>query len=314
MSLLRDKELLSFLDGPDPIVEGIQKPKRPGEWYNKNSPVQPSSIDLHIGEIFLPGSKKDEFGGEDKPLKQHILAQGKTAVVITQEEVQLPGNIAGIGFPPSRVSFRGILMTNPGHLDPGYHGRMRFTVINMGKDPYLLTVGKEIVTVLLFQLRENAIRDWFQRHDGIRAAPSTQEALDVLSPDFLDVERRAEKKANEAIDKSDRLFKKMQIYGVIYGGVGAAIVAGIFGVISVFITPAWKEPVGVLEKEISVLRAQLDVTGLKTDIKEMQEKIKKMEDGVKKNDQSAVPNDPDDRARTEDSARANSLDNSGGHE
>ncbi|HXH11371.1 MAG TPA: hypothetical protein VNP04_16615 [Alphaproteobacteria bacterium] len=53
-------------------------------------------------------------------------------MVLTLEEFNLPGSIAVVGFPPSHVSFQGILMTNPGHVDPGYVGRMRFTVMKKG--------------------------------------------------------------------------------------------------------------------------------------------------------------------------------------
>ena len=81
---------------------------------------------------------------------------GQTAVISTLETIDFPDNIAGIGFPPSHLSIRGLLITNPGHVDPGYKGKMTFTVINMAKDPIALIPEKmEIVTLLLFELDSN---------------------------------------------------------------------------------------------------------------------------------------------------------------
>jgi hypothetical protein len=81
-------------------------------------------------------------------------------------------------------------MTNPGHMDPGYHGTMRFTVINMGQEAHPLSQGKEIVTVLFFRLERPAEKDWSAR-GGIRSSGVSGNTLSKLSRDFVDVDRRA---------------------------------------------------------------------------------------------------------------------------
>jgi dCTP deaminase len=153
--------------------------------------VQAASLDLHIGDIYLPGKKETEIGGTKNSKLDVELETGATAVVTTREVLHLPGNIAGIGFPPSRVSFKGLLVTNPGHVDPGYKGVMRFTVINMAKEPYHLRTGDRIVRLLLFEIDKTAKSDWGLRNpDG--SQPPTQDDINLLSKDFVDVERRAE--------------------------------------------------------------------------------------------------------------------------
>src|SRR5882762_7390489 len=155
MSLLRDHDLIGNITGKAETryFEGVELPADP---YSKESPVQASSIDLHIGDIFLPGTKKDQVGGVENPKSGYWLQTGETAVVTTKETLDFPGNIAGFGFPPSRVSFKGLLMTNPGHVDPGYNGVMRFTVINMAKEAYHLAQGDRIVRLLLFRMTNEA--------------------------------------------------------------------------------------------------------------------------------------------------------------
>lgn len=80
-------------------------------------------------------------------------------------------------------------MTNPGHVDPGYNGRLRFTVINMGREDYVLRRGDMIVTILLFKLDREVAKSYSAR--GNTAGSVTQEEIDLLSPDFLDVAKRA---------------------------------------------------------------------------------------------------------------------------
>ena len=160
---LTDSNLIPLLSKADADVQGV---RQPADWYSADSPVQPASVDLSIVRIHLPGTDKEEPGGELNPKTQHILKPGETAVIATQEEFNLPGDVLGLGFPPSRVSFQGILMTNPWHIDPGYRGPLRFTIINMGSQDYVVRKGDAIGSVLLFKLTAPAHAGWLQRHNG----------------------------------------------------------------------------------------------------------------------------------------------------
>src|SRR4051812_20621225 len=90
--------------------------------FGQRAQVQPSSIDLRIGQIYTPGSLVNESGGKNNPLADYLLPAGGTAIVPTIEHFDLPPSIAGFGFPPAHISMNGLLMTNPGHIDPGYKG------------------------------------------------------------------------------------------------------------------------------------------------------------------------------------------------
>ena len=91
-------------------------------------------------------------------------------------------------------------MTNPGHVDPGYEGVMRFTVINMGRDPYCLERGGRIVTLLLFRLSAAVHSNWQQRNPAGSSLP-THAAISRLSRDFVDVKNRAENIAEDIAKK-----------------------------------------------------------------------------------------------------------------
>ena len=188
MALLSDTELVELVEGPAGarLVDDMPRAR---DWYNEASPIQPSSLDLTIGGIFVPGAKRNEPGAVTSPRRELYLRTGETAVVTTAEKLRVPRDLGGIGFPPSHVSFQGLLMTNPGHVDPGYVGRMRFTVINMGKSPYRLKKGDVIVTVLFIRVAGSVERDYAER--GGKITDVTQEDVNRLASDFVDVENRA---------------------------------------------------------------------------------------------------------------------------
>jgi deoxycytidine triphosphate deaminase len=203
MGLLRDIDLVENHNSVQPFVEKI---KFPGDPYDKDSAIQACSIDLHIGAIYLPGTKEKE-PGQPSTKTDHVLRTGETAVVTTREKVRLPANVAAFGFPPSSVSFKGLLMTNPGHVDPGYVGRLRFTVINMAKDPFSLRAGDRIVRLLFFRLDGNVHKAWDERNEPELTATSPlqsplgmfenpdpeQSEVNRLSKDFVNVEQRAKR-------------------------------------------------------------------------------------------------------------------------
>jgi dCTP deaminase len=116
--MLHDCELVRLVRATPPLVSDI-KPDI-GSW---DSRIQPASIDLSIGTIYRPlESLSDAEKGEYETGLSISLGQGETAVIETRETINLPATVAAIGFPPSSVSMQGLLMTNPGHVDPGYSG------------------------------------------------------------------------------------------------------------------------------------------------------------------------------------------------
>ena len=176
---LSDAELVDL----DPkAISGLD---RSGDLYSAKSPIQPASVDLTIGDIFLPEISPGEPGSIQSPLTFHSLPAGHTAIVQTKEELNLPRDLAAIGFPPSsEVSFRGLLMTNPGHVDPGFKGRMKFVVINMGRESFHLKSGDIIVTLLFFRLDPAPMKSYSERNPIIKGGVS-EEHLSRLAKDFF---------------------------------------------------------------------------------------------------------------------------------
>lgn len=84
-----------------------------------NFKVQPSSIDLTVKLIHVPGKKNK---------KSHEIHPGETVILEINEIFSLSSDISGIVFPKNTLSKNGIIMTNPGHVDPGYKGFSLYTL------------------------------------------------------------------------------------------------------------------------------------------------------------------------------------------
>lgn len=193
---LRDQEILDFLKLTPKPVEGLD-PYPPA--IGGRSAIQPSSLDLTIGSVYLPQAEAGKPGSAGNPLVEHNLEPAHTAMIETRETLAMPSTHCAIGFPPSGVSARGLLMTNPGHVDPGYKGPLQFTVINMGRQEFPLRRGDRIVTLLISTIARPA---------APYAGPTTRvttEMLATLSYDFVDVERRARAAAKDE-ERTTRLY------------------------------------------------------------------------------------------------------------
>src|SRR5437016_2765094 len=117
MKLLRDDEIQALItDTHSPLLKNFTPPQ---DWHAADSLVQPSSLDLHVGDIIVPGVARCQPGSVQKPRASYVLATGETVVVVTRETITMPSKVAAFGFPPTRISNRAVLMTNPGHIDPG---------------------------------------------------------------------------------------------------------------------------------------------------------------------------------------------------
>jgi dCTP deaminase len=183
MKLLKDDQLKAFYAGETPVIAGAPKLI---DWTSAASPVQPSSIDLRIGKISVPSERTSQTPDKVTSGRYH-LSPGQTAIVTTVECLHMPSNLAAIGFPPAHISVQGLLMTNPGHIDPGYDGPLHFTVINMSRDSIELRIDDAIVTLLFFELEEAVSADYRTRRP--EAAPDPD--VNRLSRDFLNVSIRA---------------------------------------------------------------------------------------------------------------------------
>src|SRR5262245_59218383 len=135
MSLMVDTDLRPRIGAQSAeLVQGV----KPDELEKQ---VHGCAVELRIGDIFRPGTEPTKPGSADFPREGLVVSEGETAVIRTIESFKLSSAHTALVLPVSSVSLQGLLMTNPGQVDPGYEGHVYVTVINMGRQPYLLKRG-----------------------------------------------------------------------------------------------------------------------------------------------------------------------------
>lgn len=264
MSVLNDDALSQALSNEPPLASDTD----PTDRGRKDSKIQPASVDLTIGKIIVPGIDDERPGSLDVPREELALEQGQTAVVVTLETLSVPNDISAIGFPPSSVSVAGLLMTNPGHVDPGYAGPLKFTVINMGREPYQLKKGDPIVTLVFVRMIAAARVPYNSLLPPRRSSAGAQlneELLERLSHDFMDIDKRARRLAAEEV-------RKAQLTVPIISAIAGAILSGLL----TFFATYWK-PVDELKDRLTKIESRVDAIGSKADLGTIDKRLETLE-------------------------------------
>jgi dCTP deaminase len=256
MALLERRQIEGLLRAQPSLIDNFDV-NRLGA---PNSPVRGASLDLAIGEIFLPDIPDGKLGGSNRGKQAHGLKSGETAVIRTAETLTLPGDIAAIGFPPSTaVSLSGLLTTNPGHVDPGYRGPLHLTVINMGKEVFTLYRGQRIMRLMLFRLSEA------EPLLLPALSPISEELLAKLSPDFLNVHDRV----SAAIERAGWRLQARNAW--------VPIAAAILTAAGAFALNYWVN-VQQMKLDIGSLQAKVDAIGSKVDLGTLDQRLKSLEE------------------------------------
>jgi deoxycytidine triphosphate deaminase len=235
--MLSNQELLRLLRCDTPIVKNLGSSNFED---GLNSPLQPASIDLHVGEILVPRERnadgrlvrylKTFFG--DGPIEscvKYSIPSGGSVVLLTREEIALPAGYAGLMFPKSSgLAERGILMTNFGHVDPGFTGKLRYAVINLGSEKYDIAVGHSIACLCVFRLTPAASPDWSlgRQHNPNRDS----EFVNSLSPELLSL--------NRITREAKRVAKDTLITTGVWVTIGTSSVAALLGIATTAATMA----------------------------------------------------------------------------
>lgn len=111
-----------------------------------SSCVEACSYDMRVGTIFRDGSRISGSKG------QVILQPGDIVSLFTLEELNLPADIAATAFAINAMSSEGLLVLNPGHVDPGFRGPLTVRAINIRATPKAIDVGTKIFTVIFERL------------------------------------------------------------------------------------------------------------------------------------------------------------------
>lgn len=106
--------------------------------YDPNR-VKHGGYELSVGpESFLtsdPSGKKQQL----EPKGQVVIPPGQLGLLLTDEQVTVPLDAIGFISIKASIKFRGLVNVSGFHVDPGFKGRLKFSVYNAGSQNVLLS-------------------------------------------------------------------------------------------------------------------------------------------------------------------------------
>src|SRR5260370_16376866 len=138
-----------------------------------NSPVVQPNLDrvnnacyeLSLGtEAFITSS-----GGTKQTYKegeQVLLPPGQSALLITEEELRIPRNVLAFISIKASKKMSGLVNISGFHVDPGFQGRLKFSVYNPGSEPTFLALGDRLFPIWFYELDEDNEDVYRGQHQG----------------------------------------------------------------------------------------------------------------------------------------------------
>lgn len=147
MGILNKEELLKLADDKKLFYND--------DFVRKN--FKSASYDLRIGTIY----KEEKIFSNDHDNSLHFVKIKPSEIVtmLTLEVITIPPDCTGTVFAINRMSSRGLLILNPGHIDPGYIGPISVCAINLSNDTIKLDLNDSIFTLILSELKSKIKTD-----------------------------------------------------------------------------------------------------------------------------------------------------------
>lgn len=121
--------------------------------------VNPASYDISLGAEVVLFAKDDKRKRQEWNLSSGgnlILHPGEKAIVVTDENIKTPIDVAVTVRLKSSLAREMIVSPMGLFIDPGYEGKITFCLINMGENPYELRLGRRVGQFIFHALSEPA--------------------------------------------------------------------------------------------------------------------------------------------------------------
>lgn len=180
--------------------------------------IKHAAYELALGEeAFLtsfPNGTREYF----RDGKQICIPPGQFGLLITAETVKVPNNAIGFISIRARVKFRGLVNISGFHVDPGFEGKLKFSVYNAGSQAIVLKPGERIFMIWFADLDQTTKDGYGGPREGTNEITSqnvTDMQGDIASPaalkkSFDDLKRDYDKKHTELKGDYEKQFASLK--------------------------------------------------------------------------------------------------------
>lgn len=167
----------------------------------RDTNIEFASYHLHVGdEIYVtPPSGADRRDRVKRVLddrESFEIPPGQLALILTEEKISVPPDAMAFIAMRSKVKFRGLINVSGFHVDPGFSGRLIFSVFNAGPTSVQATKG-EPWFVIFFADLDTAPSSQVRKKDDYVRIPN--DLIAPISNEFLTF-----KGLDTKIDESER--------------------------------------------------------------------------------------------------------------
>jgi dCTP deaminase len=160
--------------------------------------IKSGAYELSLGnEIFQTDSKsgKREILKDEK--EQIVINPGQFSLLLTEETVSMPLNKIAFISIKAGIKLKGLINVSGFHVDPGFQGKLVFSVYNAGSGPISLEKGEPCFLIWFAELNETEATKYNGEHKEQTSIPikyiDALKAGEIASPNAL----------SERIDKLD---------------------------------------------------------------------------------------------------------------
>jgi dCTP deaminase len=183
-----EEKPLGFLTGNE--LKGIVRDIL-GEEYDEEHKVEAVSCRLHLGEeVYVSGEDYPKYLSENDPYIS--LPRGQFALLLTRESISMPDDLFGLISIRMGKKEQGLINISGFHVDPGFKGKLIFSVFNAGPSDVVLRYGDDMFVMFLYRLHDKApLENTSETHEGQKHLPvHIVTSLKGTSASLADVDRR----------------------------------------------------------------------------------------------------------------------------
>jgi dCTP deaminase len=188
MSFWRTETLREKLGG---LISGFDK-----------SRIKHCAYELSLGdEVFVTTDGVERKGKQrlTLPGDQVTIPAGQFALLLTEEKIRIPTDAIGFISIKAGKKFGGLVNVSGFHVDPGFEGKLKFSVYNASSRDIVLARGEP-----LFPL-------WYASLDGVTGDPYNGDHQRQAGISSTDVERISGEVASPAVMKREVESLKLQV-------------------------------------------------------------------------------------------------------
>ncbi len=173
------------------IKDVLRDSKILGDEYKPDDDVEGIACRLRLGdEVYVSGDDYPKSLSDNDPFIS--LPRGQFALLLTKESLSMPDNIFGLISIRMGKKEQGLINISGFHVDPGFEGKLIFSVFNAGPADVVLKRGDDMFIMFLYQLHNKVSKDkTSEAHRGQQHLPiKIVTSLKGTSASLADVDKR----------------------------------------------------------------------------------------------------------------------------